>query len=260
MNTRQRLYKIDDLALGKRLQLMTDTQVDLYVELLNAFVETFPAEEANLKAEMEKRDIDAVIRSLSRFRDTLASIHADNLADECWARISSFDKDRPEKIEAYVLFFLSNLAALSIDIQVAFLIDEEDGDTRIVGAVPETKKGETKSILAVDDDTFFLDTFKAALKDVPCKIIGVTSGLSALGALKSLSPDLFALDIEMPGMDGIELAGEIKALGHKAPIVFITGNATRAYVSKCINAGAADFIIKPINPANAASRITKLLG
>ena len=259
MNIRQRLYTIADLALGKHLQLMTDSQVDSYVELLNSFVETFPEEEAELKAAMEKRDVESVIRRLSSIRETLINIYAEELADECWARIKSFDKERPEKIEAYVIYFISTLAALSIDIQVAFLT-EGDGSANPMRVQDEQGAGAVKSILAVDDDTYFLDTFKAALKDVPCRIIGVTSGLAALGALKNLSPDLFALDIEMPGMDGIELAKEIRALGHKAPIVFITGNATRSYVSKCVSAGASDFIIKPINPQNAAGRISKFLG
>ena len=259
MNIRQRLYTIADLSLGKRLQLMTDTQVDMYVELLNSFVETFPEEEALLKADLERRDVDAVLRRLASIRETLVGIFADDLADECWERLNSFDKERPEKIEAYVLFFLSTLAALSIDIQVAFLTEGDAGDGQ-PGAESVKGMGGTQSILAVDDDTYFLDTFKAALKDVPCKIVGVTSGLAALGALKNLTPALFALDIDMPGMDGIELAHEIRALGHQAPIVFITGNATREYVSRCVKAGASDFITKPINPQNAASRIVKLLG
>ena len=259
MNIRQRLYTIADLALASRLQLMTDIQVDMYIEQLNSFVETFPEEDAKLKSAMEKRDIGAVIRRLTLIRETLIGIHADSLADECWERLNSFDRERPEKIEAYVLFFLSTLAALSIDIQVAFLADGDSGAGPAKGGLTKAA-GATRSILAVDDDTFFLDTFKSALKDVPCRIIGVTSGLAALGALKNLSPDLFALDIDMPGMDGIELAKEIRALGHDAPIVFITGNATREYVAKCMNAGASDFIIKPINPQNAAGRIVKLLG
>ena len=259
MNIRQRLYAIPDLALAKRLQFMTDGQVDSYVELLNSFVETFPEEEAGLKAAMEKRDIKSVIRHLSRIREILASIYADELADECWRRLNSFDRERPEKIEAYVIFLLSTLAALSIDIQMAFLT-ERDNNTEPARVELTEEASDVKNILAVDDDTYFLDTFKAALKDIPCKIIGVTSGLSALGALKNLTPDLFALDIEMPVMDGIELAKEIRALGHKAPIVFITGNATREYVSKCVSAGASDFIIKPINPQNAVGRISKFLG
>jgi len=63
----------------------------------------------------------------------------------------------------------------------------------------------------------------------------------------------------MPNMDGIELAHKIRDLGHKTPIVFITGNATKEYVSKCVEAGASDFIIKPLNPQYAAGRIKNLL-
>jgi CheY-like chemotaxis protein len=235
---------------------MTDMQVDSYVEMLNSFVEEYPKDEEKLKSAMEIADIESVIRHLTKIRETLVRIYADELADECWTRINSFDKERPEKIEAFVVFFLSELAALSIDIQMAFL-KEDDESTLDDESTEEIITGQC--ILAVDDDTFFLDSFKSVLKDVPCKIIGVTSGADALEVLKSITPDLFALDIQMPEMDGIELATKIRALGYSAPIIFITGNATKEYVKKCISAGASDFIIKPINPQNVNSRIVKYL-
>ena len=258
MNTRQRLLRIQDLTLAKYLQLMTDVEVDLYVELLNSFVESFPDIEFELKAAMEARDIDSVTRQLTNLRETLIGIYAEALAEECWVRLNSFDRERPEKIEAFVIFFLSMLTALSIDIQMAFLIEDKSEEMAANSFEGETTNS-NKSILAVDDDTFFLDTFKAALQDIPYKIIGVTSATGALDVLKVHSPDLFALDIEMPGMDGIQLAKEIRAKGFSAPIVFITGNATKEYVSKCMDADAADFIIKPLNPRYAAGRINRLL-
>ena len=258
MNIRERLLGIPDLVLAKRLQMMSNSQLDEYTALLHSFVEKFPADEAEIRTAMEERDLKLIIKYLTGLRDTLVNIYADDLADECWKRLNSFDKDRPDKIEAYISFLLSTLTALSIDIQVAFYFEENENSVE-PDAGQDTKDNMNKIILAVDDDTYFLDTFKAALKDIPCRIIGVTSGLSALGVLNKLKPDLFVLDIEMPGMDGIQLAGEIKALEHNAPIIFITGNSKIEYVQKCMEAGASDFIVKPINPSDAAKRIQKFL-
>ena len=258
MNIRERLLGIPDLILARRLQMMSKSQLDEYVALLHSFVEEFPVEEAEVRAAMDARDFKFIIKHLASLRETLISIHADELADECWKRLNSFDKDRPDKIEAYVSFLLSILTALSIDIQVAFYFEENEGAV-VPSAVKSPKDNMEKIILAVDDDTYFLDTFKAALKDVPCRIIGVTSGLSALGVLNKLKPDLFVLDIEMPGMDGIRLAEEIKALENNAAIIFITGNSKKEYVQKCMKAGASDFIVKPINPSDTVNRIRKFL-
>ncbi|MCL2092749.1 MAG: response regulator [Treponema sp.] len=259
MTMRERLRSIPDLMLAQRLGLMSNSQMDDYGKLLSSFVEQYPSQESAIKTALEGRDLKALTRLLSALRETLIEIHADDLAEECWRRLNSFDEDRPDKIEAYVSFLLSTLTALSIDIQVAFY-KEDDEEYVGLGPGDQKKEGEDlKSILAVDDDPYSLDTFKAALKDLKCKIIGATSGLSALGVLNTLKPDLFVLDIEMPGMDGLELAGEIRKRGHGGPIIFITGKSTRDYVQKCMEAGASDFIVKPINPSHALGRIQKFL-
>jgi PleD family two-component response regulator len=123
-----------------------------------------------------------------------------------------------------------------------------------------TSASETaKSILAVDDDVYCIDMFKAALQSIPCKIIGATSGKSALNILKMRTPDLFVLDIEMPEMNGYQLARELRANGQKSPIVFITGNSTNDCISQALKVGAADFIVKPINPGLVLARIGKFL-
>ena len=259
MNLRERLLGIPDLILAKRLQHMSNNQLDEYLALLHSFVENFPAQEAEIKTAMEARDFKSLVKHLTVVREKLISIYADSLAQECWNRLNSFNKDRPDKIEAYVSFLLSTLTALSIDIQVAFFKGDEEEDLIQIpcGQIKDTNA--IKTILAVDDDAYCLDIFKAALKEVTCKIIGVTSGLGALGVLNNLKPDLFVLDIEMPGMDGLELAKEIRGQGHHAPLIFITGKATKEYVRKCMQAGASEFIVKPINPQDALNRLKKFL-
>ena len=259
MYLRERLRDIPDLILAKRLLMMTNFQLDEYAALLLSFVDSFPSLEAEVKTALEARDTKSIIAHLTDLREILKGIHADELADECWKRLNSFDNDRPDKIEAYVSYLLSTLTALSIDIQVAFHKRDEEEATTEPSDGMEKETSTSKNILAVDDDAYSLDTFKAALKDVPCKIIGATSGLSALGVLNKLKPDLFVLDIEMPGMDGIQLAGEIRSQGHNGPIIFITGKSTKEYVEKCMQAGASDFIVKPINPQDAVNRIKKFL-
>ena len=263
MNIREYLHTIPELIIAKRLQMMTKVQLDIYVALLHSFVDSFPALEAEVKAAMEARDIKSITTHLTSLREMLIGIHADDLAEECWKRLNSFDEDRPDKIEAYVSFFLSTLTSLSIDVQLAFFKAEEDKNLSAQSNENTdeviNENSEIKTILAVDDDAYSLDTFKAALKDVPCKIIGATSGLSALSVLNKLKPDLFVLDIEMPGMDGLQLAGEIRGQGHNAPIIFITGKSTKEYVQKCMQAGASDFIVKPIVPQDAVNRIIKFL-
>ena len=107
--------------------------------------------------------------------------------------------------------------------------------------------GETrKVILAVDDRPEILSGINAALKG-RYKVFGVTDGELALQFLQTQTPDLFILDIDMPGMDGYELSGAIRKIAaHKeTPIIFLTGNSSREHVLKAMRAGGNDFLVKP---------------
>jgi DNA-binding response OmpR family regulator len=147
------------------------------------------------------------------------------------------------------------LITLSVDIQVAVITDE---DRHRSDAAPVSTNA-VKIILAVDDDPFCLHTLKTVLTDASRNVICATGGDTAINILANHKPDLFVLDIDMPGMNGIELAEKLRGLGYKTPIVFITGNADKSYVLKAINAGGADFIVKPINVQNVVGRVKKFI-
>jgi CheY-like chemotaxis protein len=130
----------------------------------------------------------------------------------------------------------------------------------------EAKQGDKKSgsaeqkiILAVDDKAFFLTVLKTVLYDTEYKLICAKSGEDALKFLEKHRADLLLLDIEMPYMDGYELAAAIRKSGQKAPIIFLTGNARKEYVTKALAAGAADFIVKPINKEIILDRIGRYI-
>jgi CheY-like chemotaxis protein len=83
--------------------------------------------------------------------------------------------------------------------------------------------------------------------------------MSALKFLQNHRPDLFILDIDMPGMDGYELARKIREANQNAPILFLTGNAKKEYVFEAIRVGASDFILKPIDREIVLKRIGKFI-
>jgi CheY-like chemotaxis protein len=97
------------------------------------------------------------------------------------------------------------------------------------------------------------------LSDTRYILTCVSSGRDALKYLEKHQPDIFLLDIEMPGMDGYELAARIKESGQKAPIIFLTGNAKKEHLARAVKSGAVDFIIKPINKDVLLAKIHKYL-
>jgi CheY-like chemotaxis protein len=257
MAIKEHLQKIQDIKSDKYFTAMSDQDFEKYVKELNDFIDCYPAKEKELRAAVEKKDIDSVCNLVEILKQLLIIIHADDLAEECSKQLNNFKKLAYERVAAYVTYFITTMASLSLDIQLALFMDENKDIIDSQGT--EGQQTGEKIVMAVDDDSFCLDTLKSALAGVSCKVIGVTNGTIALNVLRTKKPDLFLLDIEMPAMNGIELAGKIRELGYKQPIIFITGNADKSYVVQAVRAGGVDFILKPINPKNVVSRISRFL-
>jgi len=240
---------------------MTIDELNDYFKSLDNFIESFPNEEEKINAALGAKDYDTLARSLNAIRNMLVAIYADELAKECQTQIQALNKDiKHEKLEAFMAYYLKCLSMLSIDIQMAMLKNQEKPQEQSSGKTPDEKPEETKEkkiILAVDDRAFFLTLLKKALEDIDHKLVCVNSASNALSFIAKCSPHLFLLDIEMPEMDGYELAKKIKESGHSAPIIFMTGNAKRECVLKAAKVGAVDFVVKPINKEEIIAKINK---
>lgn len=259
MTVRERLLGISELNIEQKFIQMRNNEFEEYIQELNSFIEDLPKRETELKNALEARDYLAFSRGLVAIRDTLVTIRADELAEECLKQINGMVAVKHEKAEAYLTYLLSVLTILSIDIQMAVYKDEDEEDRVLPPETVMEPEAEKKSVLAVDDNAFLLDSLKKSLQDSDYKLTCVNSGAAALKFLKAHDPDLFILDIEMPGMDGYELAREIRACGKKAPIIFLTGNATKEYVLRAFKSGAADFIVKPVIQKQVLDRIGKFI-
>ena len=121
-----------------------------------------------------------------------------------------------------------------------------------IGLIQKTGAAKTmKTILAVDDRPEILANVSAALRG-HFRVLGAPGGKMALDIIAHQKIDLFYLDIEMPEMDGLELAKRIRSnQAHaKTPIIFLTSNATRENIARGIQLGISDFIVKPSNHIN----------
>lgn len=107
-------------------------------------------------------------------------------------------------------------------------------------------------LLIVDDKPANLLALEAVLDGPEYKLIRANSGAEALDQLRA-HPDtaLILLDVQMPGMDGMETARRIKRMPgyHEIPIIFITAIFTEdPFVKKGYQAGAVDYFSKPFDP------------
>lgn len=115
-------------------------------------------------------------------------------------------------------------------------------------------------VLAVDDDTIILE-----LLDEAFTIFGHTETVTASSAEAALTiikdgrtrVDCFVLDIQMPGMDGIELCKRIRAMRFYArtPIIMLTAMSQTEYIERAFAAGATDYLTKPFDFLELAFRL-----
>ena len=112
-------------------------------------------------------------------------------------------------------------------------------------------------VLIVDDIPENLSLLHDALDDTGYTVLVATNGESALQRARQSLPDVILLDAMMPGMDGFEVARRLKAdfATHHIPIVFMTGLTETEHVVAAFAAGGADYVTKPIRPAEVLARI-----
>jgi len=117
-----------------------------------------------------------------------------------------------------------------------------------------------KAIIA-DDEPLLAASLKAALAQAwpELEIVAVVqNGLQAVQAAEALQPEFAFLDIQMPGMTGLEAAAEIaERMGDGTPaIVFVT--AYDEFATKAFELAAADYVLKPVSPGRLATTVSRL--
>ena len=117
------------------------------------------------------------------------------------------------------------------------------------------------SILIVDDEPNNFAVIAAQLSEFNYEIHYASSGQDALTHLDIYNPDLILLDVMMPGINGIQVCQQIKAMPkwQAVPIVMVTALSSKADLAKCLDAGADDFISKPVNSEELRARVKSML-
>ncbi len=126
----------------------------------------------------------------------------------------------------------------------------------MTGTLPDRSASDV--VLVVDDVPDNLSVLHDALDEAGYTVLVATNGEGAIQRAVQAVPDVVLLDAVMPGMDGFEVARQLKAHPETAhiPIIFMTGLTETQHVVAAYRAGGVDYVTKPIRPQEVLARMT----
>jgi len=115
-----------------------------------------------------------------------------------------------------------------------------------------------KTILVVDDEPRIVDLARDYLEHAGFAVLTATDGPSALRAARTRKPDVLVLDLGLPGMDGLDVARELRRES-SIPIVMLTARDDEVDRILGLEMGADDYVTKPFSPRELVARIRAIL-
>ena len=116
----------------------------------------------------------------------------------------------------------------------------------------------SKKILVVDDEPQILKVLIAYLEKAGYQVFSASDGISALSVFQKENPDFLILDLNLPGMDGLDVCKAIRR-DSNIPILMLTARVEEADRLIGLELGADDYVIKPFSPREVVARVKTIL-
>lgn len=123
--------------------------------------------------------------------------------------------------------------------------------------MPDMNEG--VKVLVVDDEPNIVELLTVSLRFQGFEVESVNSGQDALKVAREFRPDAYILDVMMPGMDGFELLGKLRAEGLDGPVLFLTAKDAVEDRIHGLTIGADDYVTKPFSLEEVITRLRVIL-
>jgi len=115
-----------------------------------------------------------------------------------------------------------------------------------------------KTVLVVEDESQIAQIVRDYLQHAGFAVITAADGRQALARVRERRPDLVLLDLGLPGIDGMDVARQLRQSGN-TPIIMLTARVEETDRLRGLDAGADDYITKPFSPREVVARVRAVL-
>ena len=113
-------------------------------------------------------------------------------------------------------------------------------------------------ILIVEDELDLVQVLRDYLEQASFQVEAVSNGTAAISTIQHRNPDLVLLDLNLPGMDGLDVARELRRFS-QVPVIMITARVDETDKLIGLELGADDYITKPFSPREVVARVRAVL-
>ena len=123
----------------------------------------------------------------------------------------------------------------------------------------EDNSNDQVTVLVVDDEPNIVELLTVSLKFQGFNVRSANSGTEALRIAREINPEAYILDVMMPGMDGFELLGKLRAEGLDCPVLYLTAKDSVDQRIHGLTIGADDYVTKPFSLEEVITRLRVIL-
>lgn len=226
----------------------------LVAQLIHTLMTESSTQMAALRESSDSGDRERLYRSAHTLQGTAAMVGADSVSRLCkeLARKAQASANAVGEVDPMIDQIESGFES----IRRALLEWRDRGST----VEPKASVASGKRILVIDDDEGIRRITHALVEELGHVVEPARDGLDGLSRLKE-GFDLILLDVVMPGLDGFEICRRIRQdpFGKSVPVIIVTSLETKEHRLRAVEAGANDFIAKPIDETELRVRSTSLL-
>jgi len=116
-----------------------------------------------------------------------------------------------------------------------------------------------KTVIIIDDDRSFVDAVAEFFEEFDYRALKANGGCEGLGLIRRDGVDVAIIDVNMPDMDGVELARKIAELPQPIPTILISSDDSTETADRCRAAGTGIFLAKPLDPEVLLETVSRVL-